>query len=121
MSYKIIPTPNFEKSLKRLAKRYRSIKTDFNEFIQSLKDNPLQGTELTPGIRKIRMSISSKGKGKSGGARVITYQYVSIKNSGPFTFSKSMINQIHQPSMYQSYNLLLKNLIYNIISIEVLP
>jgi mRNA-degrading endonuclease RelE of RelBE toxin-antitoxin system len=48
MSYKIIPTPNFEKSLKRLAKRYRSIKTDFNEFIQSLKDNPLQGTELTP-------------------------------------------------------------------------
>ena len=42
-------------------------------LLELLKESPLQGTELTPGIRKIRMAIKSKGGGKSGGARVITY------------------------------------------------
>ena len=31
------------------------------------------GTPLGEGVRKVRMSISSKGKGKSGGARILTY------------------------------------------------
>jgi hypothetical protein len=34
--------------------------------------NPFQGTDLGGGVRKIRMAIASKGKGKSGGARVLT-------------------------------------------------
>lgn len=38
--------------------------------------------ELSPGIRKIRMSITSKGKGKSGGARVITYTVVAAETEG---------------------------------------
>ena len=36
-------------------------------------DNPFEGVDLGMGVRKVRMSIKSKGKGKSGGARVITY------------------------------------------------
>ena len=34
----------------------------------------MQGDELSPGIRKIRLAIVSKGKGKSGGARVMITQ-----------------------------------------------
>ena len=73
MNFEVYPTADFQRAFKSLAKRHRSLTTDMNEFVKSLKENPYQGTELTPGIRKIRMAITSKGKGKSGGARVITY------------------------------------------------
>ena len=42
----------------------------------------MQGVELCPGIRKIRMAITSKGRGKSGGARVITYTLLLAENEG---------------------------------------
>lgn len=45
---------------------------DFANLLESLKENPEQGADLGKGLHKIRMAISSKGKGKSGGARVIT-------------------------------------------------
>lgn len=73
MSFKVIPTPTFAKSLKALAKRHRSLKEDVKAFVAELERNPLQGVELIAGIRKIRMAIKSKGAGKSGGASVITY------------------------------------------------
>ena len=73
MNYKISTSTYFNVAAKRLAKRYPSFKDDLTAFRNELLDNPLQGDELTPGIRKIRMVIKSKGKGKSGGARVITY------------------------------------------------
>lgn len=50
--------------------------------MNSLKTNPMQGVELAPGIRKIRLSITSKGKGKSGGARVITYTVIASEENG---------------------------------------
>lgn len=73
MSYKIVTTHDFAKEAKRLSKKYPSFKNDLGDFISSLQDNPFQGVELYKGIRKIRLSIKSKGKGKSGGARVITF------------------------------------------------
>ncbi len=42
----------------------------------------MQGDELSPGIRKMRMAITSKGRGKSGGARVITYTVIVSENDG---------------------------------------
>jgi len=72
MNYNIVTTPEFDKRIKRLSKKYASIKSDFRDFLQSLQDNPTQGVLLKDGFRKIRMAIASKGKGKSGGARVIT-------------------------------------------------
>ncbi|MFM7024024.1 MAG: type II toxin-antitoxin system RelE/ParE family toxin [Flavobacteriales bacterium] len=72
MSYKVIATPNFGKELKRLAKKYHSLKSEFSELISSLKENPEQGTPIGQECYKIRIAIASKGKGKSGGARVIT-------------------------------------------------
>lgn len=82
MYFDIIPTPDFERSFKVLAKRHRSLKNDILDFSRSLQENPFQGVELSPGIRKIRMAIASKGKGKSGGARVITYTVIAAEMAG---------------------------------------
>ena len=78
MSYVIQTGKDFDIAFKRLSKRYRSLLDDYNDFIDSLQKNPLQGAELYPGIRKIRMPIASKGRGKAGGARVITANDVII-------------------------------------------
>ncbi len=82
MSFEVLTTTRFERSAKAIAKRHRSLKADLGELVTSLENNPFQGDELTPGIRKIRMSITSKGKGKSGGARVITYTILAAANEG---------------------------------------
>jgi mRNA-degrading endonuclease RelE of RelBE toxin-antitoxin system len=82
MNFKVIPTSPFERSFKALAKRHRYLKQDILAFINSLQENPFQGDELSPGIRKIRMAIASKGRGKSGGARVITYTIVTTETNG---------------------------------------
>ena len=72
MSYSVFTIPPFDKQLKRLAKKYPSLKTEFAELLESLEQEPEQGTNLGNNCYKIRMAIASKGKGKSGGARVIT-------------------------------------------------
>ena len=72
MNVTIIPSTEFNRQFKRLAKKYKSLLNDYLTLSKSLKDNPLQGDDLGGGVRKIRMAISSKGKGKSGGARVLT-------------------------------------------------
>ena len=73
---------DFAKEAKRLAKKYPSFKQDYKEFLDSIKENPLQGDEITKNIRKIRMAIKSKGKGKSGGARVITFNILTDVQNG---------------------------------------
>ncbi len=82
MNFDVIPTPVFEKAFKTLSKRHRSLKQDILELSKSLQRNPFQGDELSPGIRKIRMAITSKGRGKSGGARVITYTVLAAEKEG---------------------------------------
>ena len=72
MNVKIILGEEFERQVRRLSKKYKSLKDDLKTFRQDLMDNPFQGVELGKGVRKIRLAISSKGGGKSGGARVLT-------------------------------------------------
>ena len=62
----------FKRQAKKLAKKYHSISDDLLELQERLKANPLQGVSLGSGVRKVRMPIASKGKGKSGSARVLT-------------------------------------------------
>ena len=62
----------FKRQFRRLSKKYRSLIDDLEYFQEELIKNPLQGIDLGRGVRKIRMAIGSKGKGKSGGARVLT-------------------------------------------------
>ncbi len=77
MSYKVKTIPKFDKELKRLAKKYPSLKNDFFELVQGLKQQPEQGTPIGNSCYKIRLAVASKGKGKSGGARVITYLQIT--------------------------------------------
>jgi mRNA-degrading endonuclease RelE of RelBE toxin-antitoxin system len=72
MSYSILTIPPFDKQVKRLLKKYPSLKNDLINFAKTLQENPIQGTDLGENCYKIRFAIKSKGKGKSGGARIIT-------------------------------------------------
>lgn len=73
MSYSVYTTPDFKKFFKKLAKKHPSLKSDLQELIKILEEQPDYGIDLGHGIHKIRMAITSKGKGKSSGARVIIY------------------------------------------------
>lgn len=69
----VIVTAAFKRRYKQLAKRHRSLEDDVLALISSLEQHPVQGTALGRNCYKIRLAIRSKGGGKSGGARVITY------------------------------------------------
>jgi mRNA-degrading endonuclease RelE of RelBE toxin-antitoxin system len=79
VSYSIIATHRFEKELKRLSKKFPSIKNDFAELIDNILEDPESGTFIGNNCYKIRLAIGSKRKGKSGGARVITYLYIETE------------------------------------------
>ena len=72
MTYKVLAIPPFDRQLKRLAKKYPSRKSEFSDLIENLEKEPKSGTYIGNGCFKIRLAIASKGKGKSGGVRVIT-------------------------------------------------
>lgn len=87
MSYKIKTIPPFDKNVKKLYKRYRSLLDDIKQLIAELQENPLIGVDLGHGVRKIRLAIKSKGGGKSGGARVITHTDIVMEiNEGTICF-----------------------------------
>ena len=73
MRCSILTTPQFAKEVKKLSKKFKSIKKDLSELIEHLETNPTEGTSLGNSCYKIRVSNSSIPTGKSGGFRVITY------------------------------------------------
>ena len=72
MSFSIKSIAVFERQANRLIKKYPSLKKELLLLINTLKENPAQGSGIGKSCYKIRISIASKGKGKSGGARIIT-------------------------------------------------
>ena len=85
MNYKVFLTDNFKREAKKLAKKYPSLKSELAALGEQLSENPEQGIPLGNNVYKIRLSISSKGKGKSGGARLITH--ILFKNKTVFLLS----------------------------------
>lgn len=73
MSCRIIVIDNFKRDAKRLLKKYQSLKTELEVLQQQLLENPRMGTIILEDTYKIRLAVKSKGKGKSGGMRVITH------------------------------------------------
>jgi mRNA-degrading endonuclease RelE of RelBE toxin-antitoxin system len=65
MNFEVEVTYSFKKQAKRLAKKYQSVKKELDSLITSLEISPLQGVTVGRGCYKIRLSIASKGKGKS--------------------------------------------------------
>lgn len=98
MNIQYLFTEEFLKEAKALSKHYPSFKSDLKDFYDEYSKNPEIGDDLGDGVRKIRMAISSKGKGKSGGARVITFTiYVDTENSRvymTFIYDKSKRSNI---------------------------
>jgi mRNA-degrading endonuclease RelE of RelBE toxin-antitoxin system len=85
MSYSIELSANFKKEAKRLTKKYPSLKTELAELFTELEENPTLGTPLGNDIYKIRLAIASKNKGKSGGARILSF--VKVTQSTVLLFS----------------------------------
>lgn len=85
MSYNVELSANFKKEAKRLIKKYPSLKKELIELFTELEKNPTTGTPLGNDIYKIRLAIASKNKGKSGGARVLSF--VKVTQTSVLLFS----------------------------------
>ncbi len=94
-SYKVRTIEIFERQAKRLIKKYPSLKVELAELIRELKVNPFQGVKVSGNCYKVRIAIKSKGKGKSGGARVITY----IASTEDSVFLLSIFDKSERESM----------------------
>jgi len=71
-----LPRLSLKKKLNGWLKKFPSLKSEYSDIIDLLLENPKTGIPIGHDCYKIRISIESKGKGKSGGARIITYIYV---------------------------------------------
>jgi len=95
MNFSVEVTANFKKEAKRLIQKYPSLKTEIDHLIDSLTNTPEQGTAIGKGCYKIRLAIASKGKGKSGGARIITHiQIVRTKVYLLAIYDKSEVSNL---------------------------
>lgn len=73
MANNIRLTGYFLKKAKRLLKKYHTLQNSLKQLEQTLIINPKIGDNYGSNIYKVRLADESKGKGKSGGFRVITY------------------------------------------------
>lgn len=78
MNVEIVVSENFRKEAKKYLKKFHSLKDELADFEKSLQNDPKQGTKLTEVTYKVRLASKSKGKGKSGGFRIITYLLETI-------------------------------------------
>jgi hypothetical protein len=110
MSYKVLTIQPFDKQLKQLVKKYPSLRIELKDLVTQLKTEPGQGIALGNNCYKIRLAIASKGKGKSGGARVITY--LTIANASVFLLSiydKAQQSDIEDKELLRLLNLTRNN------------
>ena len=95
MTNKIVVCDSFRKHAKRLSKRYKSLPSDIQKIVDSLKLDARLGTSLGGNTYKIRVAVTSKNKGKSGGARIISYVYVEKESVYLITiYDKSEIDNL---------------------------
>ena len=96
MSLTILPTPEFQKSVKKLWKRYRNITKDLTDLEKQLQDDPHVGVELGHGCFKVRLKNSSVPIGKSGGFRIIYFHRIETKIYLLEIYSKSDLETIDE-------------------------
>lgn len=102
---KIALTPRFQKDLRELAKRYRSIRTDLQPLIEQLQAGEIPGDRIT-GIKyqifKVRLKNSNIQKGKSGGYRVIYYLKTDEGIILATIYSKSDITDVSNETILEA-------------------
>lgn len=107
MKYDVFTSSLFDKEFKRICKKHKSAKSDVIALVESLKEKPIQGVAIGNDCYKIRLSISSKGKGKSSGARLIT----SVRIVNRTIYLLSIYDKSEQDSISnQELKLVLKSL-----------
>lgn len=100
MSFSVIPTDKFKKEAKRLIKKFPSLLQELSTLNDLLVSQPESGTSIGNNTFKIRIAIKSKGKGKSGGARVITYVVTANKEVYLLTiYDKSEMENIDDKTL----------------------
>jgi len=110
MNYRVIFTKDFDRDVKKLLKKYRSIKADVDALKKELLKNPTMGDPLGGSAYKVRMAITSKGGGKRGGARVITCNMlVDVENSEIYLLSIYDKSEVETVSQMHIKYLKLKN------------
>jgi hypothetical protein len=87
MNYKIETIDNFDKEIKKLNKKFPSLKTDFQKILDNLEKELTLADDLGNGFKKIRIDIKSKGKGARGGGRIITYETIIAVNNKLIVFA----------------------------------
>ena len=86
MNYNFTTYPTFDREIKRLAKKYKSLRQDIIVLTKEIENNPSAGTDLGNDIHKYRLSIASKGKGKRGGGRAITMNVLASEDETEIGF-----------------------------------
>ena len=105
MNVEIIVTETFRREAKKLIKKYPSLKNELSIFEDSLIKKPDQGKLILENVYKIRIAVKSKGKGKSGGLRVITYLIITKKDDERIQvfllsiYDKSDIENLPEPQI----------------------
>ena len=113
MKYEFYSTQEFIKELKALSKKYKSLKDDVKKLQEEFVANPNLGISLGDGLRKIRLNITSKNTGKSGGARVISHELLIEVGTTDETKSVAFIS-IYDKSEYDTADLdIIKKIVKN--------
>ena len=100
MTFSVIPSDRFKKEAKRLIKKFPSLKQELADLSNTLTNEPETGTPLGNDTYKVRLAIKSKGKGKSGGGRVITYVVTDNKEVYLLTiYDKSEFDSIDDKTL----------------------
>lgn len=109
---KILSLPHFDNRFKRLAKKFKTLTAELAELSRSLENDPSQGTSLGGGLYKIRFASESKGGGKSGGFRVITY-YISEFEKERTVYLVTIFDKSEESSIKKDYLLkIIKSALY---------
>ena len=101
MNLTIITTPQFNKSVKKLFKRYKLISKDLAILEKELEDNIHSGISIGNGCFKIRVKNSSIPIGKSGGFRVIYFLRREEKIYLLEIYSKSDLENIEDKKLIE--------------------
>ena len=105
LSIEIALTLRFQKDLRDLVKRYRSVRKDLQILIEQLQSGEIPGDELMGAkyqLFKVRIKNSDTRKGKSGGYRVIYYLKTSQAIILVTIYSKSDFSDVSSETIEEA-------------------
>lgn len=98
MACNIQTLEHFDKRFKRLSKKFKTLTDELIALVELLSENPTHGISLGAGLYKIRLGSESKGGGKSGGFRVITY-YLEQTTDGETLYLVTIYDKSEESSI----------------------